>query len=122
MRGQGDRPGGEVVGIASDRLFGWTFHLNGGGIVEPGDDQPGVIWGIIVERPLVGSLRAVAEVDGESVREREAQNSALVGAILDVEVPPPFHGLSLDVGVRHGISSSADDWGGTAGFTVAFPW
>ena len=30
--------------------------------------------------------------------------------------------LSFDVGVRHGISRTADEWGGTAGFTVAFPW
>jgi len=51
-----------------------------------------------------------------------ADGSALVGAILEIEVPPPLHSLSLDVGVRHGISRAADEWGGTAGFTAAFPW
>ena len=29
---------------------------------------------------------------------------------------------AFDLGLRHGISQAADDWGGTAGFTVAFPW
>ena len=62
----------------------------------------------------------VAELNGESVRESEGQTSALVGAIWDLEVPAPLHALSLDVGVRHGIGDSADEWGGTAGFTVAF--
>ena len=70
IRGE-DRPGGEVVGIMSGAAFGWTYHLNGGGLVE-------------LHRPCTG--------------------------------------LSLDVGVRHAISRAADEWGGTAGFTVAFPW
>jgi hypothetical protein len=51
-----------------------------------------------------------------------ADDSALVGAILEIDVPPPLHSLSLDVGVRHGINGTADEWGGTAGFTAAFPW
>jgi hypothetical protein len=121
LRGE-DRPGGELIGIASGRTFGWTYHLNAGPLVEPGGNQPGVIWGIIVEHPILGGLRGVAEVNGESARQAEAENSALVGAIWDVEVPPPLHELSLDAGVRHGISGSADEWGGTAGFTIALPW
>jgi hypothetical protein len=119
LRGQ-RRPGGELVGIASGTAHGWTYHLNGGGLVEPGGDQPGLIWGVIVEHAMFGRLRGVAELNGESVRTNEAQNSALVGAIWDVEAPSPLHGLSLDLGVRHGISGSADEWAGTAGFTVAF--
>ena len=71
---------------------------------------------------IVGRVRGVAELNGESVRWNEADNSALVGAIWEIEAPPPLHGLSLDVGVRHAISRAADEWGGTAGFTVAFPW
>jgi hypothetical protein len=117
-----DRPGGELAGIASFRALGWTCHLNGGGLVEPGEDQPGLLWGAIVERPVVGRLRGVAEVNGESTRGETAQSSLLLGAVWDVEVAPPLHELSLDVGVRHGLSQLADDWGGTAGFTVAFPW
>jgi len=121
IRGE-DRPGGELLGIASGRAFGWTYHLNGGGLVEPGGDEPGIIWGVIVERPLLDRLRAVAEVNGETVRASTADTSALLGAVWDVRAPSPLHELSFDVGVRHGISRAADEWGGTAGFTVAFPW
>jgi len=107
--------------LARWRLL-WTYHLNGGGLVEPGGDEAGLIWGAIVEHAIVGRLRGVAELNGESVRQREADNSALVGAIWEIEAPAPLHGLSLDGGVRHAISRAADEWGGTAGFTVAFPW
>ncbi len=120
---KGDRHiGGELVGIASGEAFGWTYHLNAGALVDTVDTLPGVTWGVIVEHALHGRLRAVAEVNGEAVSGSSADDSALIGAILDVDVPPPLHGLSLDVGVRRGISRAADEWGGTAGFTVAFPW
>jgi hypothetical protein len=121
LRGQ-DRPGAQLVGIASNRTLGWTYHLNAGAVVEPSGSDPGVVWGVIVERPLVGPLRAVAEVNGESVRGGRPNNSALVGAVWSITAPAPFHELSFDVGVRHGLSSADEDWGGTAGVTFAFPW
>jgi hypothetical protein len=121
IRGQ-DRPGGELVGIASGRTLGWTYHLNGGALVEPGGAEPGVIWGLIAEHGVWGRLRAVAELNGEAVRGGEADTSALAGAIWDVPAPPPLHELSFDIGVRHGISRTADEWGGTAGVTFALPW
>jgi hypothetical protein len=114
--------GGELIGIASGTAFGWSYHLNGGALVDTVDGEPGVIWGVILEHALRGPVRAVAEVNGEAVRSSAPDNSALVGAIWEVDVPPPLHDVSLDVGVRRGISSAAADWGGTAGFTVAFPW
>jgi hypothetical protein len=114
--------GGELVGIVSGEAFGWTYHLNGGPLVDTVDTQPGVSWGVILEHALSGRLRAVAELNGEAVRGSAADDSALVGAIFDIAVPPPLHGLSLDVGVRRGISRAAGEWGGTAGFTAAFPW
>ena len=117
-----NRPGGELVGIMSGRTHGWTYHLNVGALVEPGGSDPGVMWGVIVERPITGPLRAVAEIDGESIRNSEADNSALIGAIWSVSAPEPLHELSFDVGVRHGLSSAADEWAGTAGVTFAFPW
>jgi hypothetical protein len=80
------------------------------------------VWGVIAERPVWGPLRAVAEIDGESVRRAEPNNSALVGAVWSVPGPAPFHELSFDVGVRRGLSNRADDWGGTAGVTLSFPW
>ena len=60
-------------------------------------------------------------MNGESATGTGADNSALVGAIWKVAAPAPIHELSLDVGLRHGISAAADEWGGTAGFTIAFP-
>jgi hypothetical protein len=91
-------------------------------LVEPGNDEPGVVWGVIVEHAIRGPVRAVAEVTGESVRDRPPDNSTLLGAVWSVQAPAPLHELSLDVGVRRGLSGAADDWGGTAGITVAFPW
>lgn len=121
LRGQ-DRPGAQLVGIASARTLGWTYHLNAGALVEPSGSDPGAVWGVIVERPLVGPLRAVAEINGESVRGSRPNNSALVGAVWSITAPAPFHELSFDIAVRRGLSSAADDWGGTAGVTFAFPW
>ena len=37
--------------FASGRALGWTYHLNGGGLVEPGRDERGIVWGVILERP-----------------------------------------------------------------------
>ena len=65
LRGE-DRPGGELVGIASARALGWTYHLNGGPLVEPGGDDLGAVWGVILEHGLTDSLRAVAEVNGRA--------------------------------------------------------
>ena len=121
LRGE-DRPGGELVGILSGRAVGCTYHLNAGALVEAGDDEPGVLWGVIVERAIRGPLRAVAELNGESIRGSRPDNSALVGAVWSVQAPAPLYELSFDVGVRRGLSSAADDWGGTAGITFAFPW
>ncbi len=117
-----DRPGGEVIAILSNTGFGFTYHLNLGPIVEPAGSEPGIMWGLILEHAVRGGLRAVAEFNGESVRRSPTDASALVGAIWDVPAPWPLNELSFDVGVRHGLSRAAADWGGTAGLTFAFPW
>jgi hypothetical protein len=116
------RPGGELVGLLSGRTLGWTYHVNGGALVEPGTSEPGVTWGVIAEHAIRGPLRAVAEVNGESVRRSRADDSALLGLVWSVRAPAPLHELSFDVGVRRGLSAAADAWGGTAGVTFAFPW
>jgi hypothetical protein len=121
LRGE-DRPGGELVGLLSGRAFGWTYHLNGGALVKPGASEPGVTWGVIAEHAIHAPLRAVAEVNGESIRKSRADDSALLGLIWSVPAPPPLHELSFDVGVRRGLTAAADDWGGTTGVTFAFPW
>ena len=114
-------PGTELVAIASGTAVGWTYHANAGVLVTPGADRTSPVWGLIVEHPVFGGLRAVAEVNGETATGTGADNSALVGAIWKLAAPAPIHELSLDVGLRHGISAAADEWGGTAGFTIAFP-
>jgi hypothetical protein len=116
------RPGGELTGLLSARTLGWTYHLNAGALVEPDGSEPGLVWGMIGEHAIYGTLRAVAEINGESVRTSRADNSFLVGTILSLTAPAPLHVLSLDVGVRRGLSSAAADWAGTAGVTFAFPW
>lgn len=116
-----DHVGGELAGLMSGALGGWTYHLNAGPLVEPGSSEPGVAWGVIGEHAVGGGLRAVAEVNGESIRGSRADDSALLGAIWTVPAPAPLHELSFDVGVRRGISSASDSWGGTAGLTFAFP-
>src|SRR5439155_517319 len=71
---------------------------------------------------IVRDVRAVAELKGQGVRGNTAESSALVGALWVLEPPPPLTTLTLDAGVRRGISRGADDWAGTAGLTVGFPW
>jgi len=117
-----DRPGGELAGIVSGTALGWTYHVNAGPLVDPGGSDPGGMWGLILEHALCERLRAVGEVNGESVRGSPADNSALVGMIWKVDPPPPLRELAFDVGVRRGISHAAADWGGTAGLTFALPW
>src|SRR5207237_447141 len=84
--------------------------------------HPGVAWGVIVESRLVRDVRAVAELNGQGVRGSPAESSGLVGALWVLEPPPPLTTLTLDAGVRRGISRAADDWAGTAGLTVGLPW
>jgi hypothetical protein len=116
-----DRPGGELVGIISGTGFGFTYHLNGGVLTEPSQSSAEPVWGIIIEHAVAAGLRAVAEVNGESATGTGPDNSALIGAIWEVKAPPPIRGLSFDIGLRHGITHAAAEWGGTAGFTIAFP-
>jgi hypothetical protein len=115
-------PGAQLVGIASGAAGPWRWHINGGGLVKTARSEPGAIWGVIGERYVFGALRAVAEVNGESVRGYRPDTSALVGIIWDLKPPAPLRELSFDVGLRHGVSRAADDWGATAGLTFALPW
>ena len=73
LRGE-DRPGGELVGIASARALGWTYHLNGGPLVEPGGDDLGAVWGVILEHGLTDSLRGGGRGErGERAGQRREQ-------------------------------------------------
>jgi hypothetical protein len=71
---------------------------------------------VIAELPITPKLRLVGEINGESVRGNPPDNSALIGFIWK----SPLSNLSIDAGVRRGISSAAADWMFTTGLTLSF--
>lgn len=114
---QGERRVGfEGVGILSDQLPPFTFHLNAGGGVDRSDSHPFLVWGWIGEFPLVPRLRWVGEVNGEAVETLPHQISGLSGFIWQ----SPWSNLLFDAGVRKGIRGGAPDWQITTGLTAYF--
>lgn len=116
VQGQ-QRLGFEGIGILSGRLAPFTYHLNAGGGVDREKANPFVIWGMIVELPLLPNFRLVGEINGESTKERSANNSGLVGFIWQ----PPSSKVLIDAGIRRGFSAGAPDWGFTIGLTFSVP-
>jgi hypothetical protein len=110
------RVGFEGVGILSGKAGELTYHLNFGGGVDREQTNPFAVWGVIAEFPIAPKLRLVGEVNGESVRSKSADNSALVGFIWEAPLP----GVFIDAGVRRGISHAAADWMFTTGLTFGF--
>lgn len=109
--------GFEVVGIVSGLASPFTYHVNVGGGVDRVDSRTVGLWGVIVEFPVGSELRVVGEINGESVRDERADNSALLGLIWEPSSSP---NLVLDIGIRTGISGAAPDWGVTLGLSVNF--
>ena len=109
------RVGFEATGIVSGKLAPVTVHLNGGGGVDRAGRVFG-IWGVIGELPVHSKLRLVAEVNGEITERDRPNNSALLGVIWR----PTSKNVSLDAGVRHGMSRAAPDWQFTIGLTFGF--
>ena len=115
---QGERRFGfEGIGILSGRLAPFTYHVNFGGGVDRAGSNPFVIWGLIVEFPVLPNFRFVGEVNGESAKGRLANNSGLLGFIWQ----PPWSKVLIDASIRRGISSGAPDWRITMGLTFGFP-
>jgi len=110
------RFGFEGIGIVSGKLRALTYHLNFGGGLDRRQSNPFVLWGVIAELPLVEKLRLVGEINGESVRGKTPDNSALLGFIWK----SPWRNISLDAGLRRGISRAAADWIFTTGLTFNF--
>ncbi len=108
--------GFQAVGIASGRAVGLTYHVNLGGGLDRAQNRPFIIWGMIAEVPLTERWRVVGEIDGESAKAKGAENSALVGVIWDMPLP----NVSIDAGIRRGISHAAADWMITTGLTFSF--
>lgn len=92
------------------------LHLNLGGGGDRMENNPFVIWGLITELPVVPKFRVVGEIDGENTRYKSADISALIGFIWN----PPLRNLSIDAGIRRGISGAAPNWMFTAGLTFGF--
>ncbi|HJO12089.1 MAG TPA: hypothetical protein QGI39_08630 [Gammaproteobacteria bacterium] len=112
-----DRTGFEAIGIVSGMLSSYTWHLNFGGGVDRIDHNSFSLWGVIIERPVSPSLRFVAELNGEKLNNEAVENSALIGFIWEPESVPD---MVFDVGIRHGVSDEAADWGATLGLTFSF--
>jgi hypothetical protein len=108
--------GFEGIGILSGKIEPLIYHVNFGGGVDRAHADPFVIWGLIAEVPITPKLRLVGEIDIESVRENSPNNSALLGAIWQA----PWQGLSLDAGLRRGISHAAPNWMFATGLTFSF--
>jgi hypothetical protein len=109
--------GFEAIGILSDKIGPFTFHLNGGLGVERSTGDLVGIWGLIGELPVAKGVRLVGEVNGEKPRREDQRNSGLLGVIWQ---PWPSKNLWLDAGVRRGFTSSVPDWQFTFGITFAF--
>jgi len=108
--------GFEAVGIISGELSPVMFHLNLGGGADRMENNPFVTWGVIAELPVVPKFRVVGEIDGENTKGVSADTSALIGFIWN----PPLRNVSIDAGIRRGISRAAPNWMFTTGLTFGF--
>ncbi len=115
---KGERKFGfEGIGILTDKLGPFMFHLNGGVGVERSTGDVVGIWGVIAEVPVAKGLRLVGEVNGEKPRREEQRSSALLGVIWQ---PWSSKNVWFDAGVRRGFTSRVPDWQFTAGLTFGF--
>lgn len=113
VTGEG-RLGVEVLGIVSGAFSRFTWHLNAGAGANRLNQALFGLWGLIVELPVTSTVRIVTEWNGE--HDGATDTSVLFGTIWE----PPQGGVALDVGLRRGISDSADDWAVNLGVTVSF--
>lgn len=115
---KGERKFGfEGIGILTDKLGPFMFHLNGGVGVERSTGDVVGIWGLIGELPVTKGVRLVGEVNGEKPRREDQRNSGLIGAIWQ---PWSSKNVWFDAGVRRGFTSSVPDWQFTFGVTFGF--
>src|SRR5215470_4726525 len=114
--GEKEKVGFEGVGIISGDLSPVMLHLNLGGGIDRMENNPFVIWGVIAELPIVPKFRIVGEIDGENTKGKSTDASALLGFIWN----PPVSNLSIDAGIRRGITRAAPAWMFTTGLTFGF--
>lgn len=110
------RFGFEGTAILSGKLEPLTYHVNLGGGVDRARNHPLVVWGAIGEFPVTPKFKLVGEVSGASVRGNGPDISALIGFIWK----PSQRNLSIDAGIRRGVSRASADWMLTTGLTFSF--
>jgi hypothetical protein len=108
--------GFEGTGIISGELSPVMLHLNLGGGVDRMESNPFVIWGVIAELPIVPKFRIVGEIDGENTKGKSTDASALLGFIWN----PSLSNVSIDAGIRRGVTRAAPAWMFTTGLTFSF--
>ncbi len=109
--------GFEGIGILTDKLGPFIFHLDAGLGVERSTGDLVGIWGVIGELPVTKALRVVGEVNGEKPRREEQRDSALLGLIWQ---PWSSKNVWFDSGIRRGFTSGVPDWQFTLGVTFGF--
>ena len=104
------------VGILSDKISFFTFHVNLGGGADRENRNPFALWGVIGEAPVSPTFRFVGEFNGKHPDGGSYNNSGLLGFIwYSKELNSSF-----DAGVRKGISGETPDWEFTTGVTFSF--
>ncbi|MGR3310753.1 MAG: hypothetical protein ACUZ77_08255 [Candidatus Brocadiales bacterium] len=112
---EGERDAGlEGIAILSGKISDLVYHLNLGVELDREDFAPNGIWGVILEYPFEGKLRAVGEVNGVVKRHGSPDNSGLIGFIWEMGIG------DMDFGLRKGFSNAAPDWELTTGITFSF--
>jgi hypothetical protein len=113
-----DQPrfGWEESAILSHKLRDLTFHWNASLGFDQTAGLPFVALGLIGEKPLTASLRAVSELFSEDVRNQTPDNSVLAGLIWE----SGWRDAAFDLGVRRGLSAAAPLWSVTAGISIPF--
>jgi hypothetical protein len=109
--------GFEGIGVLTDKLGPFIFHLNGGLGVERSTGDLIGIWGVIGELPVATGLRLVGEVNGEKPRRGAQSDSALLGLIWQ---PWSSKNIWFDAGIRRGFTGGVPDWQFTFGITFGF--
>ena len=108
--------GFEGTGIISGELSPVMLHLNLGGGIDRMDNNPFVIWGVIAELPIVPKFRMVGDIGGENTKGKSTDGSALLGFIWN----PSVSNVSIDAGIRRGVTRDAPAWMFTTGLTFSF--
>jgi hypothetical protein len=111
-----EKVGFQGTAIASGKTARIIYHLNAGGLLDKLSNDPGFIWGVVLEYMVSNDFLAVWEIDGKAVESHIPDDSTLIGMIWTI----PSRRLSLDLGGRFGLTDPAPDWLFSLGITFSF--